>query len=131
MPSEPRQARGDSKSRSNAATCRSGTLSGTLAPELHADGIGVEPFRYPFQPALVSKGTPEPIQISCDSPVARPFSDCADENSDSGAFARNSPKPPRITAAGGPLGLRTKYVKPRRGLAWISDGQSFVFRPNR
>src|SRR5262249_4578306 len=107
MPSDPRHARGDSKSRSNAATCLNGTLSVKAPlPLLHAVGIGVVPLRYPPHPAVVSNGTPDPIQINWASPDVSPFSDCAEENNDNGALALNSPKPPRMTAAGGPLGFR-------------------------
>src|SRR5271170_3526236 len=107
-PSDPRHARGDSKSLLNALTVRRLSNCGAAG---QLDGTGTEPLKYPGQSPPLN-GIFGAVQIVCDSAPANPVCDCADEKSDVGAFARNSPNPPRMTASGGPpSGDRKMYWK--------------------
>src|SRR5690242_13860105 len=82
--------------------------------------------RYAFQSGV---GVEVPAQKSWVS--AAPFTEAAAlAASANGIGLRNSPAPPRMVQAGGPLVGVVLQLKPKRGLSRVSVGSRSLRRPN-
>src|ERR1019366_1344327 len=104
-PSEPRHARGASKSGANVVTFglfADSTDGPEFTPPRHWLGIAAGSLIIEDQFGI---GVAEPMQTSCDSEPARPVASSAFVNRPVGAFPRNSPIPPRMTVVERPWNI--------------------------